>query len=212
VTEAVSRGLRLLIYDRCCTGGRGLPGLSHAWAAGAWLYRGRDRLDAAFGARSWQEAFAWIERQRPDQPIAELQFWGHGKWGEARIAEQRLDVAALRPSHPLHPQLRALRERLLPGGAALWWFRTCETLGAAPGHDFARRYSDFFDARIAGHTFIIGPWQSGLHSLAPGRAPTWSVDEGLEAGTPADPQRARWSSPREPNTIHFLSGVIPPGY
>lgn len=208
----MSGGLRLVIYDRSCTGRHGLPGLTHAWAAGAWLYRGRGSIGAAFGARGWREAFAWIGRQSPDQPIAELQFWGHGKWGEARIGDERLAAAALLPGHSLHKDLCALRERLLPAGAALWWFRTCETLGAAPGHDFARRYSEFFNARIAGHTYIIGPWQSGLHSLAPGQSPAWSLTEGLEAGTPDRPERARWSSRREPNTIHCLNGVIPPGY
>ena len=39
---------------------------------------------------------------------------------------------------------------------------------SAAGHDFARAWTDFFGSRAAGHTFIIGYWQSGLHTLAPG--------------------------------------------
>ena len=205
-------GLRLLIFDRTCTGRPLLPGLSHAWIAGAWLYRGLRRFDARLPATSWDEALAWLAAVRPGEPIAEVQFWGHGKWGEARIGADRLDAAALRPGHPRHPALRALRARLLPGGQALWWFRTCETLGAAPGHDLARRWTDFFGARVAGHTYIIGPWQSGLHSLAPGQDPTWSPREGLLAGTPQRPERAAWSAPGQPNTIHCLHGAVPPGY
>ncbi len=204
--------LRLLVFDRTCTGRHALPGLSHAWRVGGWLYGGLGRLDARLGAASWGEALAWLTAVARDRPIAEIQFWGHGKWGEARIGDERLDAAALRPGHPHHAALRDLRGRLTGDGEALWWFRTCETLGARPGHDFARRWTDFFRARVAGHTYIIGPWQSGLHSLSPGREPAWSPDEGLVAGTPERPERARWSHRGEPNTIHCLVGEIPAGY
>ena len=45
-----ARGLRLLLYDRTCTGPIGLPGLSTVWRTGAGLYGALDRLDGAFGA------------------------------------------------------------------------------------------------------------------------------------------------------------------
>ena len=122
-----------------------------------------------------------------------------------------LDASALRPDHPLNPKLAAIKARLT-GPGALWWFRTCETFGADAGHEFARAWSSFFDCRAAGHTYVIGPWQSGLHTLRPGQQPDWSVSEALIEGTPADPKRAAWSTPREPNTISFLHNTIPPGY
>jgi len=95
---------------------------------------------------------------------------------------------------------------------AQWWFRTCETFGADAGHDFARAWTSYFDCRAAGHTYVIGPWQSGLHTLEPGARPHWSADEALIEGSAAEPQRAAWSSRREPNTISCLHGSIPPGY
>ena len=118
-----------------------------------------------------------------------------------------LDAGALAHRHPLRRGLDALRERLAPG--ALVWFRTCETFGAARGLDFARRLADHLGARVAGHTFIIGFHQSGLHGLAPGAAPDWSATEGLAEGSADEPRRARWSSPFAPQTITCLSGRVP---
>jgi hypothetical protein len=89
------------------------------------------------------------------------------------------------------------------------WFRTCETFGAARGIDFARRLADHLGARVAGHTFVIGFHQSGLHGLAPGCAADWSGDEGLSEGKAEDPRRARSSSPWAPRTITCLTGRVP---
>ncbi|MGB1700273.1 MAG: hypothetical protein ACPHRO_09985, partial [Nannocystaceae bacterium] len=89
------------------------------------------------------------------------------------------------------------------------WFRTCETFGAQPGHDFARHLAAHMGARVAGHTYIIGPLQSGLHLLAPGQRPAWSDSEGLAEGTPQAPLRARWSSISAPNTITCLRRSLP---
>lgn len=203
-------GLRLMIYDRTERGRFGLPGLSATWRLGGSLYRGLDRLDASAGASDWDEALDWLIDHRPDEPIAEIQFWGHGKWGEVKIDGAPLDAAALSPGHRHRDQLQAVRDRLEPG--ALWWFRTCETFGARRGQDFARAWTDFFGCRAAGHTYIIAFWQSGLHSLDAGEHPSWSDTEGLREGTAAEPARAYWSHLREPNTISCLRGAIPDGF
>jgi hypothetical protein len=201
-------GLRLLVYDRTCGGGPGGAfGLSTAWSTGASLYRGLGRIDAALGVSSWDEGLSWLAGYDGSAPIAEVQYWGHGRWGLAKVAGDALDASALAPRHPLRRRLDAVRERLAPD--ALVWFRTCETFGAAPGQDFARRLADHLGARVAGHTFIIGFHQSGLHGLSPGTAPDWSPAEGLAEGTPAAPLRARWSTPVAPNTITCLAGRVP---
>lgn len=204
-------GLRLMVYD-ATQGGRGpLPGLTASWWAGAHLYRALGRLDAWHPAETWADALGWLARVRPDRPIAEIQFWGHGHWGSARVAGEVLDRAALMPAHPHRRRLEAIRARLVPGDG-LWWFRTCETFGARAGHDLARAWADFFGARAAGHTFVIGPWQSGLHSLAPGAVPDWPADEGLVAGTPGAPVKAAWSRPGAPHTVTCLAGRVPQGW
>ena len=199
--------LRLMVYDRTASAGRGL---TLSWRVGGWLYGELGRFDAWHGARSWNDALAWLGGHRAPEPIAEIQFWGHGRWGCAKLDGVPLSVEALAPGHPLHPALATIRARMVPG-EGLWWFRTCETFGRAEGQGFARAWSRFFHCRAAGHTYVIGPFQSGLHCLGPGDEPRWPVDEGLPKDG-SDAKAARWSTPGAPNTISFLHGKIPPGY
>ena len=202
-------GVRLMIYDRTCTStGRWPVGLTHSWVAGGRLYGALGRLDAWQGVSSWEEALAWLVRGQT--PLDEIQFWGHGNWGLVRIDHRPLDASALARGHRLRPALEAVRERLAPG--AQWWFRTCDTLGSVRGHDFARRWTDFFGVPVAGHTHIIGPWQSGLHRLVPGKVPHWDAAEGIAEGTPEAPRRSTWSGPGRPHTIHCLQGHVPEGW
>jgi hypothetical protein len=197
--------LRLLVFDRTCR-------LSLAWAAGSVLYRALRRVDASYAASGWEEALGWLTSYQPDRPVGEIQFWGHGRWGLVLIGRQALGRDALCPGHALHAVCTALRERLVPGGEALLWLRTCEAFGAEAGHDFARALAGFFGCRVAGHTYRIGYWQSGLHSLAPGTLPDWPLDEGLARGTPEMPERSLPSSLAAPHTISCLVGEIPEGW
>ncbi len=202
-------GLRLMVYDRTCRAKLVPFGLSTAWAAGATLYRRLDRIDAAFGARSWDEALGWLASYARGQPIEEIQYWGHGRWGRVFIDREMLDASALAPNHRLARRIAAVRERLVPDGRALVWLRTCEAFGATKGQEFAKRLADGLGARVAGHTFIIGALQSGLHGLSPGRTPNWPADEGLREGTPDAPARAHGSGLGLPNTITCLEGTVP---
>lgn len=200
-----------MVYDASGRDRRGLwPGLAPAWSAGAQLYRSLGRIDRWHGARSWTEALRWIARVERARPIDEVQLWMHGRWGRALLGPEVLDVSALAPSSPFHRSLEELRERTHAG--TLIWFRTCETFGADAGHAFAQRVADFFGCRAAGHTHIIGTWQSGLHSIGPGETPRWAASEGLREGTPARPARALGSSPLRDRTIHCLRGRIPDGW
>ncbi len=201
-----------MVFDRTCTGRPLRPGLSHAWGAGRYLYGALGRIDHAVGVTSWDEALAWLGRVGGDAPISEIQYWGHGKWGLARVDAQALDASALGPNHRWAPDLDRIADRLLPDAGSLLWFRTCETLGCVPGQEFAQRLTERLACRVAGHTYIIGHWQSGLHSLAPGARPTWSTTEGLRAGTPQEPRDAYWSRVWHPNTVTFLHGRVPSGY
>jgi len=205
-------GLRLLVYDDTCTHDllRAGVGLTHTWRLGSLLYAGFGRLDAAKPARNWVEALDWLASVRPGEPIAEVQYWGHGNWGLARLGSDRLDRDALGPRSHLRHGLQEVRERL--SERSLWWFRTCETFGAAVGHDFAQVFTDFLGCDVAGHTHIIGPWQSGLHRLSPGRLPHWSPTEGLRLGTAREPRGALRSQPWRPHTVHCLQGRIPSGW
>lgn len=191
--------MKLLVFDK--TDRR----LSIAWKSGAALYRRLGRVDATVGVASWAEAFAWIA-SHPD-PIDELQYWGHGKWGAALAGS---DVWNAHPDPALQRDLDRFREQLAPD--ALIWFRTCETFGARAGIAFAEHLSDAMNARVAGHTHVIGFHQSGLHALSPGIAADWSASEGLLKGTPEAPERARRSAPWRARTITCLAGQVPPAW
>lgn len=166
------------------------------------LYRGLRRLDAVLGVTSWDQALDWLGNLR--EPIDEIQYWGHGKWGAAFVSGEALTVRSLVSRQR---QLAAVRERLTPD--ALIWFRTCETLGARAGLELAERMGDFFGARIAGHTHVIGFHQSGLQGLRPGERAHWSPEHGLRAGTADAPVRALGSAPWRPRTITALGGRVP---
>ena len=200
--------LQLMIYDDTCRGRGPLPGLTHSWIAGGLLYRVLDRFDAIRPVRTWEEALAWLSAVEPGRPIGEVQFWGHGKWGRVLVDGDPLDVTDLEPDADRRGLLEDIRDRLV-GPEALVWFRTCETFGGEPGHAFARQWTDFLECRVASHTFIIGPYQSGLHVLGPGESPDWPVDEGLVEGTPEAPEKAAWSTPGKPNTIFCLTSRLP---
>ena len=205
--------LRLMVFDKTCHGRGPLPGLTASWKVGARLYRALGRLDASLGVSTWDEALEWLASFRPEATLAEIQFWGHGKWGCAMVDRKALEVSALSPGHPFHARLAAIRERLVPGGEALWWFRTCETFGGPEGHAFARAWTRFFGCRAAGHTYVIGPWQSGLHSLAPGEEPSWSTEEGLVLDASGKRRAtALFSGPAAPNTITCFHGAVPDGF
>lgn len=197
------RPLRLMLYDRSCRGqGLGL-GLSHAWAAGGVLYRALGRIDAWYGAWSWAEGLDWLLEVQRERPVAEIQFWGHGEWGGLWIDEELLTSAALEKGHYLHERLERLKGRL--GADALWWFRSCDVFGTKSGHEFARAWTRFFGCRAAGHTYQVMFFQSGLHVLAPGEEPTWSMEEGVVPGL----AKAADSSVLAPRTITCFHNRVP---
>lgn len=201
--------LRLVIFD--ATQRRRPPkALGLSWQYGTLLYRALGRVDAAYGATSFADALAWLGRHENSRPIREVQFWGHGKWGRIFIDSEALDRRVLSAEHPHHAAFQAVRERLVP--EALLWFRTCETLGARAGQDFAEALGDATGARVAGHTYVINFFQSGLHCLHPGTAPHWSPTEGLARGSAEEPEAALTSTPSAPNTITCLAGEIPEGF
>lgn len=203
-----SEPLRLVVFDAAARGPGPLPGLAGAWRAGALLYSALGRTHASVPARGVGHALRQITEIEPGRPIAELQFWCHGKWGDLRLGSERLDVGSFERGSALRPALDAVRARLV-GADALVWLRTCESFGADAGQRFAQASSDYWGCRVAGHTYVIGVWQSGLHALNPGERITWSSDEGLLEGSPMRPLRARVSTPLEPNTITCFDGVVP---
>ncbi len=199
--------LRLLVYD--ATDKQGERPLRTAWRTGARVYRALGRVDAYFPATSWAAALSWLATFQEGRPLGQVQFWGHGKWGAALIADDVFSRTTLGEGGASAEALTAIQKRMLPEAGSLVWFRTCETLGAQRGHDFAMQLSERLGARIAGHTYVIAALQSGLHGLRPGMRPSWSTIEGLSRGTADAPEESFWSSAKAPNTVHFMNNEVP---
>lgn len=218
--DATLPPLRLVIFDATDTHRRTLPartpdgaagvspGLTPIWHAGAFLHRIARAADDHLAASSWGEALAWIERTSRERgrKVASIQVWGHGGWGWMQLGETRLDSDALRPHHALAPALDAL-QGCLAGPDALFWLRCCSAFGHT-GRSFAQALSTRLGCKVAGHTHIIGFWQSGTHSLRPGEAPGWDPREGVRFQSGAA-TAALWSSAAAPNTISCLSIGLP---
>jgi hypothetical protein len=204
-------GLRVVVFDATGAGAAWFQqGLTLSWRLGSRLYRSWGRIDAIFGARSWEEALAFLASVQPTRALAEVQFWGHGRRGRALVGGDVLDGGWAAPTHPRHADVLAVRARLT-GPDALWWFRTCETMGGRTGQAFASTWANLLGCRAAGHTYVIGPLQSGLHQVRPGETPSWSPEEGLRPGKP-ETTPALPSHPTAPNTITWLHGRIPAGW
>ncbi len=187
---------RIMLYDNTEPSGW----LTRSWAFGAQLYRTFRALDLVYPVYSWHEALQIIV----DSGANEIQFWGHGSPGAAYIGDdvlRRNDIAAGGKHHKA-----VMRMRSLPDIPTLW-FRTCATLNGPKGKEFSQELSNSAMCRVAGHTYNIGPFQSGLHTLSPSESPYWPDDEGLGKSG-----ELLGSAPWHKNTINCLVGNIPGGW
>jgi hypothetical protein len=198
-------GLRLVVYDATGHGRAAVqPLLTRSWRVGVELYRRYPpglRADASFGATSWTDAVAWLASVEPGESIDEIQYWGHGLPGRLFIARDVLTADQLQSS-PLADDWRAVAARLSP--SSLVWWRTCSAFAGQAGHALASTMAAFFNCRVAGHTYVIGPLQSGLHSVTSSQPPMWSLTEGFGADG-----SSLTSTPWAPNTITCLHGAVP---
>ncbi len=216
--------LRLVVYDATDTAPVAIPritrgadgsaegtgGLTRFWRLGAGLHRGVGRASATLGARTWKEALRWAvaRADAAGEPIVELQLWGHGGWGYMAMGDGRLDAETSRGT--LGPEVDAFAAALAPG--ALVWLRCCSAFGTRAGQDFAAQLASTLGARVAGHSYIIGIWQSGTHSVAPGASADWDALEGVERDARGAPLGAAVSTARAPRTLHCFRPGLPRGW
>lgn len=197
-------------------------GLSHSWFAGGALFKALRRLDACRGFDNWTEALTWVANYRPkaaddalapspsdarDDRISEIQYWGHGSPGFVWMKREALTHYSPTADSAVGHALRQIASRLTPD--ALIWFRTCSTFAGENGHRFAKAWAGGMKCRVAAHTHVIGPFQSGLHSIRPGEHPSWNASEGLKTSAPATGKHLKWSSPWAPNTVTCLHSSFP---
>ena len=180
--------MKVMIYDATDT----KPGLELAdsWAFGGKLYKQFNKLDKICAANSFKEARDFLVKL---DPIDRLEFWGHGNPGNFFINGIKMDPDEFFKDLP---QIRDLI-----------WFRSCGTIAGTKGKSFALTVAARTKTTVAGHTHLIGPLQSGLHTLKPGSLPSWSNTEGLDKKGNMKSSYI-WS----PNTISCLHSEIPKGW
>lgn len=223
-TKSMNAALRLVVFDatdsprdhvRGAISEGAAPrsiGLSPVWWAGTWMHRLRRVADATLGARSWDEALGWAAStaEMQKRPIGSIQFWGHGTWGCMLIGKTRLDHGAIATGQPMASTVDRFRSHLA-GPEALVWLRCCSAFGGQRGRTFAGQLANRLGCRVAGHTHVIGFWQSGTHLLRPGESATWSPREGLRLEGDRVVS-ALGSSPTAPHTMTCLGIDLPAGW
>lgn len=201
--------MTLLVYDKTCNGYRGL--LKLTWIIGTWLYCLFGRAQGRYGAKSWADALNWLISQGDQKgPITEVQFWGHGRPGAVIIGDTTLSLASLMY---YRPHILDLQRRMVYNG--VFWFRSCSAFAGRNGQRFARAMAKMLERRVAGHTYFIWLWHSGLRVVQrptednPLPIANWDLLEGIGAGTAEMPFRLSKSGPRQPRTIGCWRTQIP---
>lgn len=182
-------------------------GLTSTWTAGGAVYRALRWVDVCKGFGDWGAALDWIAGLEPGRQISQIQIWGHGSPGRSWMAGRALGVSSLSSGAPYNMVLRQIAERMTDDGVI--WFRNCGVFAGDRGQLFAKTWANELDVRIAAHTYVIGAFQSGLHTLGPGEEPMWPAGEGIAEGTPGHPIKLRNSVPWAPNTVFMLSSGVP---
>ncbi len=190
------QSLDIMIFDNSKWAGEKLV---LSWITGGKLYQMFHGVEHHKGFDNWIEALEWINTVEPDKKINSIQYWGHGSAGMVWMNNSAINSSSIEKDLLLREQLEKLKVRL--DKQSLIWFRTCNTFAGPAGQDFAKKFSKFMGCTVASHTYVIGPWQSGLHTIKPDIEPTWPIEEGLS-----------WSKPWIKNTIFCLTGKIPPNW
>ena len=190
--------LDIMFYDSSDWAGEQLR---FSWVTGGKFYKLFRSVEHYNGFDNWIEALKWICSVEPDKKINSLQFWGHGSPGRVWINGDFLSARSVLASSDHKVHLSNLKNRLT--NDSLVWFRSCNVFAGKEGQLFAKVISSALECRIASHTYIVGPWQSGLHTIKPGQEPAWTEEEGL------DGDKKLWSMPWSPNTVFCLTGKVP---
>jgi hypothetical protein len=197
-----NKSLDIMIYDSSDWAGEELR---LSWIAGGKFYKLFRSVEHHAGFSSWEEAIKWILEVEPDKKINSIQFWGHGSPGRVWINEETLSARSVLATSNHRDLLLKLKKRLTSNSVV--WFRSCNVFMGQEGHLFAKVISKMLGCTIASHTYIVGPWQSGLHTIRPDEEPKWDLEEGIEQSG-----KKLWSMPWSPNTIFCLTGKIPKGW
>jgi hypothetical protein len=180
-----------------------------SWITGGHFYKMFRSLEEVKGCLGWHEALEYLISVQPERKIDSIQFWGHGSPGTVWINGETLNMRSLLASSKHRALLLKLKERL--SSDSVVWFRSCNVAATSEGQLFMQSLANILGCRIAAHTFIVHPWQSGLHTVGPGEEPDWPVDEGVSVNKDGS-LKMLISKPWSPNTVFCLTSKIPKGW
>lgn len=187
--------MRVTIYDKNPGPGFGQWFLKTSWLVGCWLQKIFRQVDAYYGAESWDAAVSWLEAQ--PEKFTSIQYWGHGSPGTVWLADKSIPYGAL----------LTIKNKLT--SSTIIWFRCCSVFQGKRGFEFAKTLADSMNCTIAAHTYVVGLWQSGLHTHQPCTNISWTLEEGTTLKNKWWPEYLR---PWLPNTIFCLATRIPSGW
>ena len=101
----VRMGHSVLVYDAACRGPGPTRWLGRAFAIGRHTHALARPWDLVVPARTWSDAIDGVLAGCEHAGIADLQYWGHGKWGRVLIGADSLDGDAISPGGPMHDRL-----------------------------------------------------------------------------------------------------------
>lgn len=179
--------MKLAIFDTSKAAGS----VRHAWPIGAGILKARGKLTHVGGFKDLADALQWSTGAGTGV-VDQLEIWCHGFPGGIKWGEQYYQGTL--------PMLDQVARAMAPGGVV--WFRACRVFHGDKGIRFAGEAAGALRCLVAGHTYDIGPLQSGLHTMDPDERIAWPADEG----------GAKPSRPWHPNTIHCLQNDIPGGF
>ncbi len=175
---------KLLIYDA-------VPEafVNQTWSAGAKMFA--SKFDRVIAGKSWDDIVAKLAAS--DVVYDEVQFWGHGSFGEIYVAGRTA------------PKKFWIELATHVKKSSYVWLRVCSFAATQSGKHEMVRLADQLDCTILANTFSIGQWgvQSGLKSVNSSHLPNWPDSEGWNGRT------CIGSAPWRPETVTALQMSIP---
>lgn len=185
--------MRVTVYDKNPGAGFSQWFLKTCWELACWFQKLVGAVDAYYGAKSWEDAQKWLLEQK--RPLTVIQYWGHGSPASVWLAQKLVPAS----------EWLSLKPAVVP--ETLLWFRACSVFQNMSGQSFSQKLANGLGCTIAGHTFVIGPFQGGLHTRRPNTEPSWPFHEGTLKSK--WPDHLKWWNP---NTIFCLRTKIPEGW
>lgn len=149
---------KCIIYDRTVRS----PVLWLTWRLWAWFLLLTRRVSRVYGAASVSDAMSYLVHTYFLEAVEwqQVQFWCHGRPGQVLIGQTTLTKNCTADEWAT---LKDLSE-VIPRDCMVW-FRSCSTFAGPAGKEFANWIAATLACHVAGFTYTIWFFQSGLRCV-----------------------------------------------